>query len=462
MQARRVTVTILVACLLIFQDSTQRSLAATSVTDNIKQQLEGGVILIDYQSSDQTHPAIAYSSQHHQYLVVDESDSLNGDIYGRFIDASTLTALGTWFIIVNSTHSETSPSVAYDAYNDRFVVVWDFQADDFSSNAIQGKVLYGEYQTSGDQWPAGAGTATLVTGSSYLADPAIAYNEHDHQIMLVYRSAQADISGRMLKVNTSKTNLELLDAIAFSVDTITTGETLTPDVAWGSAGQTFLAVWSESVPGLGPYIKCRYFYDTYQPTGQAIDLLDYIVSAGTGTGVNYHINPEVAYDDFHEFFGIVYQSDDDTSPAYRYQITGVFVKNYATSSPVVIANSRIPIQPLVGGLSNDSYLTPDISYAGLGGAMQVVYVGYSMPLFSEYYDILLRGFYYDGTESKTTSILMVNPGSAGDGREYSIIANSGGGHSLVAWRDEDTDTNWDIRGQGIASTADVMLPLIMR
>ena len=264
-----------------------------------------------------------------------------------------------------------------------------------------------------------------------------------------------------IKINTSRTNLELLDASAFSVDTIASGETVTPDVAWGGAGDTFLAVWSESIPGDGPYIKCRYFHDTYQPSGQAIDTLDYIVSAGTGTGVNHHTLPAVAYDPSHGFFGIVFQSDDDPGMPYRYQITGVFVKNFATSSPVVISNSRIAIQPLLGGITNDSYLTPDITYAGLGGAMQVVYIGYSNP-FGEDFNILLRGFYYNGSVSKTTSILTVNDGSVGDGREHTIIANSGGGHSLVAWRDEYTGTDWDIKGQGIASTADVMLPLIIR
>ena len=146
---------------------------------------EGSLMIIDNSSYYEYSPAVAYSSKHKQYLVVYPKGVPNPqyeddrDLYGRFVDASTCTPLGTPFWIAREDNVfEVAPDVAYDVENDRFVVVYEEMAQHSTESIVRAVVVYGNYQSSGSQLPFGAGYHR-INSSDQAADPAISYNGND-------------------------------------------------------------------------------------------------------------------------------------------------------------------------------------------------------------------------------------------------------------------------------------------
>ena len=119
--------------------------------EEVKEHKEGPEIIIDDALTEQTNPAAAYSTKHGQFLVVYESSENNGDIYGCYVNALTGAAIGYPFEVVSTPANQSSnPDVAYDPYNDRFVVVWE-EYQGTINPSIAATVLYGSHQSSGVQ-----------------------------------------------------------------------------------------------------------------------------------------------------------------------------------------------------------------------------------------------------------------------------------------------------------------------
>jgi hypothetical protein len=74
-------------------------------------------------------PAVAYDSNHNEYLVVWETIETGGqhNIYGRRITAGG-TLLGEFLVFSDTIYGRDSlqPSVAYDSAHDRYLVVWSY------------------------------------------------------------------------------------------------------------------------------------------------------------------------------------------------------------------------------------------------------------------------------------------------------------------------------------------------
>jgi len=73
-------------------------------------------------------PAVAYNWKHDEYLVVWQNEWGGGgtDLYAQRVTSAG--QLRSWFNISGLPHSEAEPSVAYDPVNDRYLVVWAYDA----------------------------------------------------------------------------------------------------------------------------------------------------------------------------------------------------------------------------------------------------------------------------------------------------------------------------------------------
>jgi hypothetical protein len=87
---------------------------------------------------------VAYDTQHHEYMVIWESQHPGGspssDIRGQRV-SRTGQLLGPSFVIFSAAgHDSTTPSIAYDPVHDQFLVVWEFKFSD-SDHDIYGRLI---------------------------------------------------------------------------------------------------------------------------------------------------------------------------------------------------------------------------------------------------------------------------------------------------------------------------------
>jgi hypothetical protein len=81
-------------------------------------------IVVSALDNNKYSPAVAYNSNHDQYLVVWENVWPGGhhDIYAQRI--SSTGQLLSWFAVSVNTNKQMQPSVAYDPLRDRYLVTW--------------------------------------------------------------------------------------------------------------------------------------------------------------------------------------------------------------------------------------------------------------------------------------------------------------------------------------------------
>ncbi|MBU1879940.1 MAG: hypothetical protein KJ734_13425, partial [Chloroflexi bacterium] len=273
----------------------------------IDPRLEGGIINVGNLSMDQNNPAVAYSTASGQYLVVFESSSGNGNILGRFVNGTTGALLGSFFYVAEGTGREAAPDVAYDAYQNRFLVV--YEDGNVGSRNVAGRLVYGSYQSSGSQMP--ATEPTMIAGDAADEyDPAVAYNANDRQFAVVYLRSTYMVYGRMLG---SGSVSPLLLSAGFQIWNHVSGSAHDPDVAWGSGGNTFLAAWHRERPPdqVEPdYIAIAYLYETYQGGGSQVYGTWTIAPYDSGSDplTTDCSSPAVAYDPAANAYVVVFES----------------------------------------------------------------------------------------------------------------------------------------------------------
>lgn len=81
-------------------------------------------IVVSALDNNKYSPAVAYNSNHDQYMVVWENVWPGGhhDIYAQRI--SSTGQLLSWFAVSVNTNKQMQPSVAYDPLRDRYLVTW--------------------------------------------------------------------------------------------------------------------------------------------------------------------------------------------------------------------------------------------------------------------------------------------------------------------------------------------------
>ena len=431
----------------------------------------GSQMTIDASGYNELGTAVAYSSLHDQYLVVyaREIDTNHSDIYGRFVDPKTQTAIGDPFVIANEADGginadEKYPDVAYDPYKDRFVVVYSHSTAGTSSNSIiKARVVYGSYQISGSQIPSGANYASIQTISRKYSTPAIAYNADEHQFMTVYAEDLDTITGAIFFVNPAGNSLTS-DPGAGPFDIWQDGEILYHhDVAWGgSSNSNFLVVWQKYDGSAGDRkIYGRYMYDTDQGSSdQGVNSSVYEISAVTTRGNDRHYFPAAAFNLRDDRYGVVYMSDNVASGGPHYQIDGVMLGGSPGTGSPIVSGSRTVIQPL-DEIPGDSHTYPDISYSGLDGIFQVSYVSDHSFFDEDYSDIFMRWYTYSGASGAASGRTLVSPGEADKPRFDTSIDGAGNGHCLVAWEQEFLISDHDIYAR-LMAPYEVFTPVVFK
>ena len=192
--------------------------------------MDGSNFPICTAGNTQTKPALTYDDQNQRFLVVwqDGRIFLNNDIFGRIIkaDGSFLTAD---FQIRGDALSlnQTSPAVAFDSVNQRYLVVWD-EGPLMGTTDIYGSLVGADGNTPNPAF----GIATDPTKRE--ETPDVAYDPIAHRFLVVYSNNLA-IWGALLKGN------GLPEGSNFPIGNHTNDS---PRVAYDHRNQKYLAVWS--------------------------------------------------------------------------------------------------------------------------------------------------------------------------------------------------------------------------
>jgi hypothetical protein len=183
---------------------------------------------------DRTHPKLAYDPGLNRVLVVYESLT---DIYGQFRSADG-TALNFEFVISNGGGTQQQVAVAFDTTNRRFLVVWR----DGRNALTTGEDIYGQI-LSADGFPSGGNFAISNAAGNQVA-PSVAFDAVNQGFLVVWRDARnagttgQDIYGQLVNVNGS------LSGGNFFISTAA-GDQVAPHVAYDTIKQLFFAVWQD-------------------------------------------------------------------------------------------------------------------------------------------------------------------------------------------------------------------------
>jgi hypothetical protein len=421
--------------------------ARPAVSGEILERREGGVIEIDISGSDQLNSAVAYASRQGLFLVVYESMEPDYDIYGRFVEAETGNTLGTRFPIAATGAWELNPDVAYDPYNDRFLVVWQHLNASTLDSHISGRVVYGRPLPGPIYFP-DSSTTILGAGPEQTYKPAVAHNTDDHQFMVVFEESGGGIKGRMAEINPAYTgHLNEFGLTNFELRSLP-GHTIgDPDLAWTSQQSRFFAVWEET-SNTGEYdILGQPLYDTYQSSGNQI-VYTSISTVGEDAANGYDCrDPSVAYDPLRDYFLSVFTHKTGTGSSAPTEIRGSGVTAYGFNT----SNAFIDIETSIGP-SSAYHHAPRIAYSGIAGMMHVVYLSVDEnDPGADYTYLKQRSFWFDSyTDEHVSNWMTVQVSGADEGIWYPSIAGSHNGRSLVAWRDYYDVGDWDIHARRIA------------
>jgi len=185
---------------------------------------------------DQDRPAVAYDPVNQRYFVV-WHDLRNGisnyDIYGQLVSASGALVGTDISISTAASNWQVSPAVAYDAMNQRFLVVWG----DYRSGTAD---IYGQI-VNNDGSPFGT-NFTISTAPNGQNDPAVAYDPVNQRYFVVWddrrSSTNYDIYGQL--INDDGT----ISGANFTISAATNDQWY-PSVAYDPVFQRFLVVWED-------------------------------------------------------------------------------------------------------------------------------------------------------------------------------------------------------------------------
>jgi len=444
-------------------------------TQDIGRQTIGDVIQLTNTKNDEHVDAVAYSDKSKHYLVVfTDSDSNNGDVKGRFVDAATGKLTGDVFNIAWTEAGEGNSDVAYDPYNDVFLVVYESDTCGGEPWECKGDIkgrLVEEPNLNGSslaESPLGPNEFTIASQSTLgrnPADPRVAYNQDDHQYLVVFRSGFGlysdlqELHGQMLSSH-KELPVRLGPDAGFDIYS-TVDYYYYPDVAWASGSGNFLVVYVQTdKPNLedATYsdIFAHWLYDTYQD-GATQEIGSY------GVAPRYPLSkfcgrPAVAYD----------PTTDSYTVAFSYDKKGEDWEDVTVYGQRLTAEFAFPKDPGIGEpfpVETDlsmyfAYFRPAISYTGPGDTMHVTY----------------RAFENNpGIENDKTSIylLALNGSQVGTpthvyrakkGEEIFglAIARSMSGYSIVAWDEWPNPSNNGIYAQRVGTFDMTYLPSIFK
>ncbi len=385
-----------------------------------------GEITISGLDNQEYLPAVAYNRNHHEYLVVWHTVWTLGtrDIRAARI-SDTGEVLSTFTVYEHATKDSAQPDVAYDSVNDRYLVVWVFDAPGDGSDWD----LYGRFIP----WD-GPSTSlkefAITTWTTHQWNPKVAYGRTAEEFLVVWAnqyqagSPPMYISGRRVKAADGSFPGGASDLTISH----TTQNRVNPDVTYNLARNEYLVVYDNAVDIFGIRL-----------TGNLND--NFGGEFGIAGWPAVEIHPAVAACSEADQYLVVWQSDQETSndAVYARFIAGTG----AVGNVYQIDDTTSPEREadVACNLSGTQYLvTWQTRYTNLK------------------YGIWGRLVQPDETMESQFSI--VSPGSTAD--RTSPIAAGGHTNFIVVWEHQRDGTSYqDIHGRLITPHT-VFLPLVLR
>lgn len=298
------------------------------------------------QSTNQTSPNVAYDSTNSRFLVVwtDRRDG-ESDVYGRLVNADG-TLFGTEDILMHlDISTQSSPSVAFDSTNNRFLVVWGDTRDDPVGD------VYGRLVNADGTLYGGNGTEFKININNVQtqSSPAVAFNSNNNRFLVAWNDwrwgSSWDVYSRMVNADGS-----LYGVSDTMLNSVTSGHQSEPKITFDSVNNRFLTVWMDYRSGLSKIYGRLVNSDATLYGDSDIEI------SSSATNRQY---PNVAFDNINNRFLTVWQQDDGISTPNIY---GRLVNNLGVpqDSPVLMQTDESSPQqdPSVSfSPTNETFLT---------------------------------------------------------------------------------------------------------
>lgn len=423
-------------------------------------------------SKDQSKPAIAYNSLANEYLVVwgDGRDQIySPDIYGQRVDAAG-TLWGDNFIISDASMSQFSPAVAYNTDHDQYLVVWkDYRA--YSDD------IYGQ-RVGSDGTLAQQGGFAISTAIENQSWPAVAYSTTAHQFMVVWEDQRTDeYAGHIHGQRVWWPGLPIGHEFATS----SPGTRKAPAVAYDTREHLYLAVWADDADGDFDIYGQFYHRDHYPISSvlHIIDLegeqtnptvaynqhdRNYLVVFEGPGGIGAQLLTAQGTLDRDPFFvwdesgshwpSVAYTANGD--PGQRGFLVLFAVEDNGNGSPA-IQSRRITGQGLIqeygyvytSPFPSISLGWPDLAYNSTANEFLAVW-----QINSGTWDILGRRLGYDGFV--LDNLITVTDATRGQ-LHPAATYNPDDNEYMVVWEDYRSGSDFDIYAQRIDADTDILM-----
>jgi hypothetical protein len=370
------------------------------------------------------YPKLAYDPLHNRFLVVFTrwvADD-NYDVYGVLMNPDG-TAFGSWFVICNASNIQSSPSVAYDTVNQRYLVVWH-ETDSSHYSNIWGQLVNADgtlYKTVSEFnfW--------ISTAANHQVYPSVAYGTASERFLVAwcdYRNGWRDIYGQLVNADgtlyntASNTNFVISNA---------TNDQANPSVAYDTVNHRFLVAWQDYRNGNYP--------DIY---GQLVNTDGTLYNTASNTNfvisnaANDQLYPSVAYDASNQRFLVAWWDHRGSTFDIYGQLVNAAGTLYNTAS-----NTNFVI-------SNAAYdqMCPSVAYDTANQRFLVGWQDYRMNSIST--DIYGQLVNANGTLYNTASNTNFLISNATNDQLYPSVAyNSTCGNFLTAYETYERGV-WDI------------------
>lgn len=196
----------------------------------------GPEITISALDNEQLVPAVAYNSQHDEYLVVWQNNwAGNKDIYASRVSADGQIITG--YAVTFGANDRIQPAVAYDPGHDRYLIVWSY---DYHGDGSDYDIVGRFFPWDGPD-PAQPEFSVAGSSTSSQFDPQVVFALAQQEFLVVW--ADSTSSGFQISINRifadgsgTPTGPTVLSTGAL--------DRIKPDVAYNLARNEYLVTWS--------------------------------------------------------------------------------------------------------------------------------------------------------------------------------------------------------------------------
>lgn len=233
--------------------------------------------------ADRFLPAVAYNSQHQQYLAVWHNQwSGSRDIYGQRLGRNGALE-GPWFAISYGANDRMAPAVTYNATNDEYLVVYMY---DLLGDGTRFDIMAQRVNWDGNL--IGSPFQIITYADRTFDSPKVVWNNDANEYLIVWhaRVISTGLSSDIAMKIISPTGAEIYTTILSSVDSPSD-----PDVVWNTVDNRYLVVWNYT----NTYGKSAVMGDLRDFWGNRIGGITNPFTIFSASGISV-IHPRAAFD----------------------------------------------------------------------------------------------------------------------------------------------------------------------